>query len=220
MGKTKVLLNKPIYVGMAVLDLSKTLMYTFHYGYIKPMYRDRAKLLFTDTNSLMYEIKTENFYKDISPDVHNQFDTSNYSPDHPSGIPTGINKKVIGLFKDEAGGQLIIEFVGLRAKLYTFKTEKGFEIKKCKRIKKAVIKNDITFNDYLECLKNSRPMMRKMNVIRSNKHEVYTETVNKVALSHEDDKRFILEDGIKTLEHGHYLLRTSTGGNSVSSGTT
>ena len=212
MGKTKVLLNKPIYVGMAVLDLSKTLM--------KPMYGDRARLLFTDTDSLMYEIKTEDFYKDISPDVHDQFDTINYSPDHPSGIPTGVNKKVIGMFKDEAGGQQIIEFVGLRAKLYTFKMDKGFEIKKCKGIKKAVIKNDIIFKDYLECLQNSRPMMRKMNVIPSHKHEVYTKTVNKVALSHEDDKCFILEDGILTLAHGRYLLRTSTRGNSVSSGTT
>ena len=86
--------------------------------------------------------------------------------------------------------------------------DQGFEIKKCKGIKKAVIKNDLVFNDYLECLKNHRPMIRKMNVIRSHKHEVYTETVNKVALSHEDDKRYILEDGIQTLAHGHYLLRT------------
>ena len=101
MYKTKVVLNKPTYVGMTVLDLSKTLMYRFHYEYIKPMYGDRAKLLFTETNSLMYEIQTHNFYKDISPDVSEMFDTSNFSPDHPSGIPTGINNKVIGMFKDE-----------------------------------------------------------------------------------------------------------------------
>ena len=78
-------------------------MYKFHCEHIKPMYGDKAKLLFTDTDSLMYD-----FYKDISPNVHDNFDTSNYSPDHPSGIPTGINKKVIGMFKDEAGGQQII----------------------------------------------------------------------------------------------------------------
>ena len=147
MGKTKVVLNNPIYVGMAVLDLSKTLMYKFHYEYIKAIYGDRAKLLFTETDSLMYEIKTDDFYKDISPDVHDKFDTSTFSPDRPSGIPTGINNKIIGMFKDEAAGQQIIRFVGLRAKLYAFKTDQGFEVKKCKGIKKGVIKNDITFND-------------------------------------------------------------------------
>ena len=83
-------------------------MYKFHCEHIKPMYGDKGKLLFTDTDSIMYEIKMDDFYKDISPNVHDNFDKSNYSPDHPSGIPTGINKKVIGMFKDEAGGQQII----------------------------------------------------------------------------------------------------------------
>ena len=83
--------------------------------------------------------------------------------------------------------------------------DKGFEVKKCKCIKKAVVKNDITFNKYLECLKNRRPQMRQMNVIRSDKHDIYSERVNKVSLSHKDDKRFILEDNIPTLAHGHYL---------------
>ena len=93
--------------------------------------------------------------------------------------------------KDEAGGQQIAEFVGLRAKLYSYRMDEGKEEKKCKGIKKALVKKCISFDDYKDCLFNQKPQMRQMNVIRSHKHEVFTETVNKVALSHEDDKRFI-----------------------------
>ena len=103
---------------MSILDISKTLMYNFHYNYIKPKYGDNAKLLFTDTDSLCYEITTKDFLKDISEDVHERFDTSNIDKDHPSGIPTGVNKKVIGMMKSETGSKQIEEFVGLRAKLY------------------------------------------------------------------------------------------------------
>ena len=100
--KTKVVLNKPINLGITVLDLSKTLMYKFHYEYIKPMYGDRAKaFIHWHGQSYVWDIQTDDFYTDISPDVSEMFDTSNFSPDHPSGIPTGINNKVIGMFKDE-----------------------------------------------------------------------------------------------------------------------
>ena len=100
--------------------------------YIKPKYGEKAKLLFTDTDSLMYEIETEDFYKDINKDVITKFDTSNFPKTHPSGILTGVNKTIPGLFKDEAGGQIIEECVGLRAKLYSYKMYKGKEEKKCK----------------------------------------------------------------------------------------
>ena len=140
MKKTSLKFNKPVYLGMCILDLSKTIMYKFHYKYIKPKYGDKAKLLFTDTDSLMYEIKTEDFYKDISDDVKDRFDTSDYPPNHPSGIPTGCNKKVLGVFKDEAAGRIIEEFVGLRAKLYSFKMFEGEKSKKCKGVKKSVVK--------------------------------------------------------------------------------
>ena len=129
MKKTKVYYNKPIYLGMCVLDLSKTLMYDFHYNYIKKKYGQAASLLFTDTDSLAYEIDTEDFYKDINPDVDRLFDTSNYPEAHESGIKVGINKKVPGMFKDEAEGKQILEFVGLRAKLYSYRM-KEFEEKK------------------------------------------------------------------------------------------
>ncbi|WAQ93545.1 hypothetical protein MAR_006016 [Mya arenaria] len=125
MKKTKIRFDKPVYLGMCSLDLSKTLMYEFHYYYIKPNYildaygTSGAKLLFTDTDSLAYEIKTEDFYADINENVEQMFDTSNFPADHPSGIKSGVNKKVVGMFKDECGGKIMHEFVGLRAKLYS-----------------------------------------------------------------------------------------------------
>ena len=140
----KLVFNKPVYLGMCILDFSKTLIYDFHYNYIKRKYGDKSKLLLTDTDSTMYEIQTEDFYKDISADVKYRFDTSNYPHDHPSGIPSGLNKKVLGMFKDEAGGKVIDEFVGLRAKLYSYKMQEGEESKKCKGGKKSVVKKSIT----------------------------------------------------------------------------
>ena len=137
MKKTEVFFNKPVYVGQAILDLSKTLMFDFHYNYIQKKYgHNHAKLLFTDTDSLMYEINTDDFYKDISKDIKSKFDTSDYPPDHESGIPKGINKKVIDKFKDEVAGRQITHFVGLRPKLYSFKVEGENDNKKCKGIKK------------------------------------------------------------------------------------
>ena len=205
MKRTKLKFNKPVYCGMAILDLSKSLMYDFHYGYILPKYGKNQKLLFTDTDSLCYEIETKDFYKDISGDVEKGFDTSNFPKDHPSGIQ-GKNKKVPGMMKDEAGGRIIEEFIGLRAKLYSYKMFEGKEEKKCKGIKKSVVRKDISHEDYKECLFSGASQMRKMNVIRSRRHEIFSETVNKIALSANDDKRIILEDRISTLSYGHYKI--------------
>ena len=220
MKQTSLTFNKPVYLGMCILDLSKTIMYDFHYNYIKPKYGEKAKLLMTDTDSLVYFIETEDFYKDISPDVRDKFDTSNFPKKHPSGIETGVNKKVINMFKDEAGGMIIKEFVGLRAKLYAYLMEYGEEIKKCKGMKKAVIKKKIIFNHYKDCLFTGEKQYRKMNVIGSKKHEVFSLTVNKIALSSDDDKRIICENKMDTLAYGHWRLKTESGGNSVSKGTT
>ena len=206
MKRTKLTFNKPVYCGMAILDISKSLMYDFHYGYILPKYGKNQKLLFTDTDSLCYEIQTEDFFKDISGDVEKGFDTSNFPKDHPSEIPVGKNKKVPGMMKDEAGGRIIEEFVGLRAKLYSYRMFEGKEEKKCKGIKKSVVRKDTSHEDYKECLFSKKPQMRKMNVIRSYKHEIFSETVNKIALSTNDDKRIILEDRISTLSYGHYKI--------------
>ena len=181
-------------------------MYDIHYGYILPKYGKNQKLLSTDTDPLWYEIQTEDFYEDISGDVEKGFDTSNFPKDHPSGFPVGKNKKVPGMMKDEARGMIIEEFVGLRAKLYSYRVFQGKEERKCKGIKKSAIKKNISHEDYKECLFSEKPQMRKMNVIRSHGHEIFSETVNKIALSANDDKRIILEDKISTLSYGHYKI--------------
>ena len=199
MKKTEVYFNKPVYVGQAILDLSKTLMFNFHNNYIQKKYKDRAELLFTDTHSLMYQIYTDDFYKDISHDVETKIDTSDYPPNHPSGILTGVNKKVIGMFKDEVAGKQITYFVGLRPKLYSFKIEESKEVRKCKGIKKNVVKKGIEFEDYVHCLFSGEKQMRSMKIIRSENHDIYSKEVNKIALSNEDDKRSVMEDKVKTL---------------------
>jgi len=178
-------------------------MYEFHYDYIKQKYGDKAILLYTDTDSLAYEIQTEDFYKDINLYVERQFDISDMPSDHLSGIKSGMNKKVVGMMKDELGGKIMTEFVGLRAKLYTYKMLHEKETKKCKGIKKSVVDKTISFEAYKECKKKE---MRKMNVIRSRHHEVFSEEVNKIALSSEDDKRVVMEDGIHTKAYGYYLI--------------
>ena len=203
MLRTKIKLNKPIYLGMSILELSKTLMYDFHYNYIKKKYGENAKLLFTDTESLEYEIKTKDFFKDILPDVEEKFDTSNFEENHPSGI-LRKNKKVIGMMKEENGGKQIEEFVGLRSKLYNNLMTDGKEMKKCKGIKKSVIKKEISNEDYKSCLFSDKNETRNMNLIRHRKHELFTENVEKIALSSNDDKRIILENKIDTLAIGHY----------------
>ena len=207
MKKTSLTMNKPVYLGMSILDLSKTVMYDFHYKYIKPKYGSKAKLLFTDTDSFLYEIQTEDFYKDISGDVRDRFDTSDYPENHPSGIPTGINKKVLGMFKDEAAGKVIKEFVGLRSKLYSYKMDEGKENKRCKGIKKAVVEKSITHENYKTCLTTGKEQLRRQNIIRSYEHVLYTEEVNKIALSAADDKRYLLKDSFDTLAWGHYKIK-------------
>ena len=190
--KSKIYYNKPIYLGMSILDLSKTLMYDFHYKHIKDKYNENAELLFTDTDSLMYEIKTEDVYKDM---ILEKFDTSNYPKDH--FLYTDLNKKIIGKFKDEAGGQQITEFVGLRAKLYSFILDED-DIKKAKGIKQSIVKQDIKFQDYKNCLFSGEKFSVIQNTIQSKNHELYTQSMEKIALCPMDDKRNISKDKIHT----------------------
>ena len=145
MKKIKLTFNKPVYLGMCILDLSKTLMYDFHYNYIKKKYGSKAKLLFTDTDSLCYVIETEAFLQGHFWGCGNaKFDTSKiFQRIIPSGIPVGLNKKVIGMFKDKCGGKVMQEFVGLRAKLYSYKMYKGQEQKRCKGVKQSVVRIEI-----------------------------------------------------------------------------
>ena len=206
MAVTEVKVKKPIYVGATVLDTSKIPMYEFHYEYIKEKYGENAKLLDMDTDGVKYHIKTEDIYKDMNENI-SIFDTSNYPKNHPSGIKSGINKKVPGKFKDELGGEPIIGYVGLRPKLYSYLTLSNKEEKKAKGVKKNIIKNGMKFKDYKDCLFNKSILRREQYNIRSYDHEVYTEKINKIALSPFDDKRYVLEDGVHTLAWGNYKIK-------------
>ena len=199
MKKTEVYFNKPIYVGQAILDLSKTLMFDFHYNYIKKKYGQKAELLMTDTDSLMYLIQTDDVYDDIKHDVKKKFDTSNFPDNHPSGIKSGANEKVIGMFKNEAAANNITHFVGLSSKSYSYLMEISYgkngkleependTIRKAKGVKKNVIKKSLTFEDYKKCLFSEEKVLKEMNIIRSKNHDIYSMNVNKVAISANDD---------------------------------
>ena len=210
MGKIKVVMNKLVYLGQAILDLSKIVMYKFHYNYMVPKYSlEKLKLCYMDMDSLVYDIKTEDFYEDIADDVEARFDTSGYSKTDFRLLPIGLNKKVIGLMKDELGGNIMTEFMVLRPKLYSYKKLDGSEDKKCKRIKKCVVKKNLTFEDYKTCLLNNSTEYRSQLMFRSSKHEVHTIEVNKVTLNLDDDKRISRKDGIFTFARGHKDLSWS-----------
>ena len=201
MKKTEVKMNKPIYLGLSVLEISKILMYEFWYDCMKPKYNNDVILCYMDTDSFVMHIKTNDFYKDIASDVENRFDTSNYEVNRP--LPTGKNKKVIGLMKDELGGKIITEFVTLRPKTYLFLTDDGKENKKVKGTKKCIIEKMIKFNDYKKYLLNGDTILKSQQRFISNKHDVYTEDVNKIALSNDDDKRIISLDKISSYPYGY-----------------
>ena len=176
-------------------------MYEFWYDYMKPKYNGNVRLCYMDTDSFIMNIKTNDFYKDIANDVENRFDTSNYEANRP--LPTGKNKRVIGLMKDELGGKIITEFVTLRPKTYSFLTDDGKEDKKAKRTKKYVMKKMIKFNDYKKCLLNNEIILKSQQRFISNKHGVYTEDVNKIALINDGDKRIVSPDKISSYPYGY-----------------
>ena len=229
---TKVELNKPIYTGASVLVLSKLLMLDFHYGYMKEKYPDeKSRLHFSDTDSLLYSIETDNIYDDMWRD-RDEFDISDYPDGHqlfqgrkelldpvtnlvdPKKLKAekNKNKKKVGKMKDEAKGNIILEFVGLRAKAYAYLQESWDndsqewgveEKKKLKGIKKCVVKNKILFEHYKHCLQGGQDMYATMRTFRSYNHKLNTIVQVKKALARFDDKRFILADGVRTNAHGH-----------------
>ena len=177
-------------------------MYEFHYDYMKRKYNDdKLTLCYMDTDTLIYSIETDNFYKDIADDIANRFDTSGYNPDRP--LPMGLNKKVIGLMKDDQlGGGIMTEFVTLRPKMYAYKTRNS-ESKKSKGIKKCIVKKTISFEDYKACLFSGEISYISQLMFRSSKHEVRMLEVNKLALSRDDDKCKAV-NGISSLARGHH----------------
>ena len=201
MNKTKVKMNKPIYLGLSILDISKILMYKFWYDYMKPKYNDNVKLCYMDMDSFVMNIKTNDFYKDIASDIEKRFDTLNYEVNRT--LPTGKNKKVIGLMKDELGGKIITEFFTLRPKTYLYLTDDGKEDKKAKGRKKCVIKRMIKFNDYKNCLLKDKIILKSQQRFISKKHDVYIENINKIALSNNDDKRIVSSDKIRSYPYGY-----------------
>ena len=144
MRKTQIIMNKSVYLGLSILDLSKTLMHDVWYDYVKLKYGGNAKFCYMDTDSFIFHL-TDDIYKGIAEDVETRFDTSNFETDRP--LPKGKNKKVIGLMKDELGGQIMKEFVGLRAKTYSYLKDNNNKDKKAKGRKKCLIKRKLKFQD-------------------------------------------------------------------------
>ena len=161
-----------------------------------------------DTDSFIINIKTEDFYKDISDNVIERFDTSNYIHDRP--LPIGVNKKVLGHMKDELGGGIITEFVALRPKPYSYKTEDNVGLKKAKGTKKCIINKMLSFNDYKNSLFNNVKVLRSQQRFKSENHIVHTENINKITLSCNDDKRFVGTDGIESYPYGSVLKKKIT----------
>ena len=163
---------------------------------------DKAKLCYTDTDSFIINIKTEDFFEDISNDVERWFDTSNYDKNDKRPLPVGNNKKVPGVFKDELGGKIITEVVAIKPKTYAYLIDDGSEHKKAKGTKKCVIKQKLMFQNYKDCLLNNKTVYRPQERFKIYSHDVYTEEINKIALSNSDDKRMETSDGIKTYPYG------------------
>ena len=202
------MINKPFYVGFSVLELSKLLMYRFHYDYIKEKYREKAQLLFTDTDSLMYEIEAENIYADFWND-RDRFDFSSYPRTSPYFDAT--NNKVLGKMKDEAHGQPIREFIGLRPKMYSFiistdpnDPSKVKEKHVAKGIQRAVIAQ-FRHDDYRKQLDAPLENHQTNRRIGARLHELYTYEVDKRGLCAYDDKRYMI-DKIRSLAYGHYRI--------------
>jgi len=203
--KLEVKLNKPIYIGMCILDISKICLYEFHYEYMIPLYRDKCKIMYTDTDSLIYFIECEDVYSDMKRCI-SRFDTSDYTEDNEYGIPRA-NKKIPGVMKDENNGAVMTEFVGLRAKMYALKVMGETDTRKIKGVKRNVVARTVSFNDYVRCLRDEIEMTRRQSCIRSKLHEVYTISELKIALSPYDDKRYIVSDSTDTLPWGHYRIK-------------
>ena len=198
MNKKRILLNHPAYVGMSILELSKQLMDDFYYNQLKKEYGDLCELLYTDTDSLLLEIHTRDVYAEMVSQA-DLYDTSNYPKDQP--LRDVKNKKVLGKRIDECAGVFIVEYVGLRPKMYSIEAETTL-IKKAKGVKKCVVKKQLRNEQYKEAL-SGKTFHHSMNLLRSVGYHIYGVHQNKMSLSPLDTKRYICDDGIHTLAYGH-----------------
>ena len=209
MKKRELYMNKLIYLGQAILDISKTLTYESWYDYIKPIYANNVELCYLVTDSFVMKIKTDDFYKDISNDVDKWFDTSNFDANDNRPLQIGKNKKVIGKFKDELGGKIMSEFCALKDKTYACKLDNGNEGKKAKGTKKCVVKRQITFDDYVNALFKDDKLINSQFTFKSDHHKIYTQKINKIALNYFDDKRIQCSDEITTYPYGYFNNNSS-----------
>ncbi|MEW8333911.1 MAG: hypothetical protein AB2692_23475 [Candidatus Thiodiazotropha sp.] len=201
MHKSRLVLNRPIYVGMSILDLSKTLMYDFYCNRLQRRYGERCQLLYTDTDSLLLEIETEDVYEDMAKH-QDLYDTSDFPKGHP--LHSTENKKVLGKMKDECVGRGIAEYVGLRPKMYSILVASGKNIKTAKGVRKATVKKHIRHSQFKEALFEKQTFRHGMDVLRSECHRIYGQHLNKVSLSPFDSKRWIAKNGVDTLAYGHH----------------
>lgn len=199
--KTRVIMDKPIYLGFTVLELSKLLMYNLHYSVFKPFYGSRLKLVYTDTDSFIYHMETENLYKDFDK-LSDIMDFCDYPKDHP--LYSEKNKKVIGKLKDEMHGEPISMVVALKSKLYYLETKNASkQQKRAKGVQRSILRDEITRETYLDCLFDLRVHKHPMRRITSKNHEIIGMEQLKISLSPLDDKRYAL-DKINTLAFGHF----------------
>ncbi|XP_050503513.1 uncharacterized protein LOC126891048 [Diabrotica virgifera virgifera] len=204
--KSDLVFNKPLYIGMTVLDISKLCMYQFHYDYMLPkLGADKCNLMYMDTDSFIYELYCHDAYEEVIKQDLSKFDTSDYAVDNIYNIPR-VNKKVLGVMKDENKGEIMTKFVGLRSKMYTFKVQSGRITKKAKGTKYNIVKNVIKFDDYVNCLNDFKEQTATQHSIRSYSHNVYSIEQTKIALSPYDDKRYLIPNSFRTLPLGHYSI--------------
>ena len=203
MNKIEVYWNRPSYAGMCILDLSKLHMYRFHYDKIIDQYGYDAKLLFTDTDSLTYELKTRDVYSDMLKHL-DDYDTSDYPSGHP--CHSMVNAKTLGKFKDECSGKVVLEFVGLRPKMYSLLLPDDLEKNAVKGISRSYVKKCIRHGDFQKCLETGDKTVATFYTIRSFDQKLQTIKVVKDALSPYDNKRAILYGGTDTLSYSHWRL--------------
>jgi len=197
----RVELCKPIYTGFSVLEFSKIAMYDFHYGSVK-LWFENAQLLFTDTDSLAYEVLDDDVYETMNNHI-TEFDTSDFSRDH--FLYADFNRKRLGKMKDECNGTPIVHFIGLSPKMYSIEAGNMYK-RTAKGVKKSVIKSQLHHSVYKQVFYSNKKLYLDMNFIRSKDHNLFSIDIRKSGLHCFDSKRYISEDGINTLSHGHYKL--------------
>ena len=201
--KTILKLNKPIYLGMSILDLSKHHMYSFYYDVLKVKYGKNIRLIYTDTDSYVLQTFTDDIFEDYK-DLRQHMDFSGYDKNHPSF--DACNKKVLGKFKDECDGKIITEFIALRPKMYCYRLfNEVKEEKKAKGVPKLKVKTDLDMKDYENTLHHKKVKNVNFNAIRSKNHQIYSINQSKVGLSSYDNKRYWLDD-YTSVPYGHFSI--------------